>query len=109
METDLQTLMEYERGELDTRGTLIMFADLIADGGIHTLPYQLEQRAHNFVASGYITPQGEITPKGWRLIDDMEAEWKALAWRRACRESRLPRVIMRSASGRAARARRKAE
>jgi hypothetical protein len=74
MASDLTTLMEYERGELDTRGTLLMFADMVADGSINTMPDHLEQKAKNFIRNGYITECGEVTIEGWHLIDNMESE-----------------------------------
>ena len=65
----LNDMIAWEEGELDAEGTLNLFAHLIASG----LAWQLQgcygRQAASLIEDGFITPQGEITPEGYAILE----------------------------------------
>jgi hypothetical protein len=58
-------LKDYERGCLVTQHTLELFAELIRTGRVWNLRDSYQSMARHLINAGYITPDGEITNKGY--------------------------------------------
>lgn len=70
----IDKIMKYEDGSMSTREIVEMFAELIEDGTAFQLQGSIYGRpAANFIQSGIIAPNGEITEKGKQLIEDAAA------------------------------------
>jgi hypothetical protein len=59
-------LIEYETGELDTRGFLELFAELVRTGQAWEQQGFYELVATDLIESGYITPEGTISAEGYK-------------------------------------------
>ncbi len=68
MTLDFDAIVAYEEGDLDTAGTLELFADLIRDGHAWTLQGHYGRAAHALIVDGLISPDGEITDHGRELV-----------------------------------------
>jgi len=62
-------IMALESGELDTAGTLNLFAHLIKTGQAWTLQGVYGRAATSLIERGYITPAGEITEAGLEVAE----------------------------------------
>ena len=59
--TDTVTrIIAFESGELDFKGTLHLFADLIKSGQAWTLPGSYGRNARALIDQGYISEDGEV-------------------------------------------------
>jgi len=68
---NVEKIMKYEDGGMNTREIVEMFAELIKDGSAWQLQGSIYGRpAAKFIENGYITRTGEITEKGQQLIEN---------------------------------------
>ena len=65
-------IMDYESGQLDVRGTLQLFAQLIRTGHAWTLQGHYGRTATAIMDRGLIDDDGSITDDGWSVIHDTE-------------------------------------
>lgn len=61
---DVDKIIRYEQGEMDTAEVLDLFADLIASGVVWQLQGSYGRTAASLIEGGLITPEGEITDRG---------------------------------------------
>lgn len=64
------SIMAYEQGELDGRGTLRLFSYLIATGDAWKLQGSYGRAAAAFIDDGWIDPQGVVD---WERYEDLRA------------------------------------
>jgi hypothetical protein len=61
---DVDKIIRYENGEMDTAEVLDLFADLIKSGLAWSLQGSYGRAAASLIEGGLITPEGEITERG---------------------------------------------
>jgi len=61
---DIDKIMRYEQGEMNTAEVLDLFAGLIASGLAWQLQGSYGRTAASLIEAGLITPEGEITDRG---------------------------------------------
>jgi hypothetical protein len=62
------SLVRYEDGDLDTAGTLELFAFLVREGHAWRLQGAYGRMAHALILDGLISPEGGITDHGRETI-----------------------------------------
>ena len=60
-------IMDYETGELDMVGTLVLFAHLIKTGMAWTLQGSYGRAAASLIEAGAISPEGEVD---WSVVEE---------------------------------------
>lgn len=60
----IDSIMDYESGELDDRGTLELFAELVRTGQAWQLQGHYGRTAHALIQGGYLTTDGTLTERG---------------------------------------------
>ena len=62
------SIVAYEDGDLDTAGTLELFAFLVREGHAGRLQGHYGRTAHALILDGLISPEGDITDHGRELV-----------------------------------------
>lgn len=71
---DVDLLINYELGEATSGETLTLFSQLISTGVAWQLQGRIGRTAADFIGSGLISPEGEITDHGRDLAIIAEEE-----------------------------------
>lgn len=70
MSSQLDLIISYENGELDNKGIIELFSELIKNGMAWTLQGHFGRSARNLIANGLLTEKGEITELGKTFIEE---------------------------------------